>query len=72
LILFNKENIREGLNMPKNGDKKLKKARPSRVAIPTDLHLWLRRRAAQEGEFIQDILVYAIEYYKNMVEQKKD
>jgi hypothetical protein len=49
-----------------------KKPRPRRVAVPTHLHTWLRRRAAHEGEFIQDILVYAIEYYKNMVEQKKD
>ncbi|WP_191092561.1 hypothetical protein [Francisella sp. SYW-9] len=57
--------------MPKKGIKSLKKARPSRVAIPTDLHLWLRRRAAQEGEFIQDIVANSIKYYRKMVEKEE-
>lgn len=58
--------------MPKKGIKSLKKPKTPRVALPTDLHLWLKKRAAEKGDYIQDIVAHIIQRYIDIEEQKKD
>lgn len=43
-----------------------------RVSLPVSLHLWLKKRAADKGEYLQNIVIEAIKQYKISVEKKKD
>ena len=54
----------------KKEQKYLKKTK--RVSLPIQLHLWLKRRATERGDYLQNIVIEAIQQYKISVEKKKD